>query len=216
MLVFLDERSCYKVSAIIGVCSTNFCSFVADKRKVLFPDNNTISKSVFDNDNTDKIFQVNDRVLFGAAGIFYHNEAILDPLTGFRNMEDITLRLAIRATKEYIKRSCFPEGLSRTYMIGGKDNRGRFCIYEIHLNWETGNIDVVERSSDSPEGNYGVSILVPNSLFSKKSFYLDMVSGCITGSTTHGELMKKLSRIISSMADEDESIGKDTMILDVF
>lgn len=58
------------MSAVIAVCGTNFCTFAADRRMVI-PDENTFLCA---NDETDKIFKVNDRVLLGMTGIFWRWE----------------------------------------------------------------------------------------------------------------------------------------------
>ena len=201
------------MSTVIGICGTNFCSLCADSRRVV---DHASGWDVAD-DETQKIFKINDRVLFGAVGVFETTEGLTAPFDVYPDKDAISVRMAYKAVSAYIERNvrrCWVA--PRWYIVGGKDNKGDFCLYEIHLNGETGVVDVVLRKPAPPVFNFAMTCGLPPAMLPQRQKYMDLVEGVITSSRTHGEMLSGIGDIIRGIAAEDMSVGGEVMTISVF
>lgn len=213
MLVFWDERMCLCMSAVVGICGESFGLLFGDTRKIRFKDGNFEKPEVV-NDTTQKIFQINGRVMVGATGLFAGNEKeLLAPFDGFSDKDVISMRLAAKAIKSYLERIASTVPGPRGYIVVGKDNRGRFCSYEIRINTETGMVELTENTLDPNRNNYAISCALPRSLARYKDTYLNKISECILSSTRVEEMAQKVCRVIQEMSDKDMSIGKEIDVI---
>ncbi len=205
------DGSVMNMSAVIGICGENFCSFVADKRKTL---NQGLKYHIAD-DDFRKIYKINDRILIAGTGLFDIEEEITSPLDVYPNKSGLTLRLVYKAVVSYIERRKYDIKFPRNYLIGGKDNKGKFCICEVHFNVETCEVETTLRMPNPPESNFALSLAIPNRLKNMHDDVLEMVSDCITSSTTHSEMIQKVSDVIEDLSVLDDTIGKNTYSLTV-
>lgn len=214
MYCIIDDGAIQSMSTIIGVCGTNFCTLCADSRKVAY----TSSGVEVVNDSTQKIFKLNDRVLFGAMGIFASYESFLDPFNVYPDKSVITVRMAYKAVVDYINRNknSICGCMFRNYFVGGKDNKGRFCIYEIHLNTETKEIETTLRIPEPPTYNFSVSCGLPFSLQPQKQEFVDLIGNTVTSSTTHAEMLNGLKKIIDRISEVDITVGGEVQSVSVF
>lgn len=199
------------MSAIIGVCGENFCTFFADSRKI----ESVGSEFQVANDNTKKIFKFNKKVLFGATGLFRKDEEMLSPFKGI-NRKKMTADDVLRATQLYanklVNNSESPL-LARNYLIGGKFS-GRFCVHEVHINPETREVAL---SLKQPVHNeFGISVCLPRGLSSQVNRWTSRVEACIKSSRTHDEMVKKVKSVINEMAKVDTSVGGEVYALSIF
>lgn len=199
------------MSMVVGVCSTNFCSLIADGRRVTVDGsgNMKIAEEKF-----QKIFKVNDRVMLGATGWFQSGENLLSPIKDYCDPSAITMRMAKKAVLEYIERNQARITTTRNYILGGKDNKGRYCLYEIHVDGDTHSVEVEERIP-SPPYNFGVSCALPQKLAERKQEFLDLIGSCITSCKTHEEMKEKLAAVIREVSDLDDTVGKEIACLTV-
>ena len=203
------------MSAVIGVCGTNFCTLCSDSRKVV----NKGGKFVVDSDTTQKVFKINDRVLLGATGLFDIGELSYAPLKVYQDPSVITLRMAYKAVLDYIerhKRSHMMLGRARNYLVAGKDNHGQFCIYEVHFNPMTEKTETVLRKPKPPQFNFAVSCSLPFSLTDDTQECIDAVAYVLNHSRTHGEMVSGVGNIICKISETDETVGGEIQSVSVF
>ena len=214
MSCIIDNGVIMYMSTVIGICGTNFCSLCADSRKVT-NDKNTV-KVV--NNTTQKVFKINDRVLFGATGVFKSTENLLDPLKVYPDKSVITVRTAYKAVIDYINRnkSIIDWCYFRNYMVGGKDNKGRFCIYEIHFNPDTGEVDTTLRMPSPPMFNFSISCALPLNLQGEEQEYINKVGNAISSSNTHGEMLNGIKDVIKEISKKDITVGGEMQVVSIF
>lgn len=200
------------MSAIIGVCGTNFCSFLADRRLTTTYEGKTKVVS----DDFHKIFKINNHVLFGATGLFERIEAIVEPLGSFRKWGDLTVQAAYNAAVKYAEDHLFAMPLARNYLIGGKDGSGRFCMYEVHVNFETCKVETRDMTPQPPNSNFGVSCCLPLRLTDRVDEYTDIVGKRVTNCTHHKEMLKQVADVIAQIADQDMTVGKQIEALTIY
>lgn len=214
MYCIIDDGAIQYMSTIIGVCGTNFCTLCADSRKVAYGSGGVEVV----NDSTQKIFKLNDRVLFGAMGIFSSYESFLAPFEVYPDKSVITVRMAYKAVIDHINRNMnsICGCMFRNYFVGGKDNKGRFCIYEIHLNTETKEIETTLRIPEPPTYNFSVSCGLPFSLQTQKQEYIGLVGDAVTSCSTHAQMVDSLKNIINKIAENDVTVGGEVRVVSVF
>lgn len=200
------------MSAIIGICGINFCSFVADRRLTTTYEGRTKIVS----DDFHKIFKINDHVLFGATGLFERIEAIVEPLGSFRKWGNLTVQDAYEAAVLYAEKHLYTMPMARNYLVGGKDDAGRFCMREIHINFDKGIVETHDRTPHPPSSNFGISCCLPLRLNGAIDDYVDTIDRCVTSSSRHTEMLQKVSGVIAQIADQDMTVGKQIEALTVY
>ena len=96
----ISNRTWYFMSAVIGVCGLNFCSFIGDRRRVT---NGEKTWELID-DNTQKVFKLNNNVLFGMTGLYYTRDNILDPISSIQNLKKASVKSVVDAVISYINK----------------------------------------------------------------------------------------------------------------
>ena len=191
------------MSTIIGICSSKFCLLVADRRSVSIHDG---SISLI-NDKTDKIFKLNDDVVYGVTGVFAEGEELLDPLNCLNNNKNITLNKVLNAIKNYtidkfpIIKSC----KHRNYIFGGKQN-GKYHLCIIQYNAQT---EKFEYNEFTPTGD-GIDyhIILPNNAIPFENELKSDMSEIFTKAKTVDELILETVKVIAKIADIDNTVGK--------
>lgn len=212
MCCIINSEVIRYMSTIIAACGTNFCTLAADTRKVKPQDNGW---AVVD-DCTEKIFKINDRVLFGAAGLFDYDETLTAPFDTCHDKNTLTLETACQMVLEYMEKYKFKisKYSVRNYIVAGKNNDGEFCIYEIHHNSSTGIPETILRKPQPPTANFAVTLALP--FFRNVRKYLEDVNSLVLNCGTHAALVNGLGKIINSIADSDMTVGKEIMTVSVF
>lgn len=195
------------MSTVIGVCGINFCLFAADTRMVT-EQNGSL---VFHNDDTKKIFKINQNVLFGATGLFHANETIIKPLEFFPNPNVVTVSNAQAATLDYMRQHLSTLSV-RNYLIGGKNDSGEFSLTYLHYNKATHNIDV-QVFKPVPPHSFAIICALPASLEPDAQRYQDLVGQLVNQCTSINDLVEGLAKIIRDIADKDASVGKKVLAL---
>lgn len=201
------------MSLIIAVCGTNFCSFVADNRLVRYKGYH--SGPEFVSDNYQKIFRVNDRVILGVAGCFRVDMEPLDPLKVYPDKSILTMRMTAKAVSDYLSSGDFDLVSGLKYMVGGKDNKGIFCVCEIAPDHSSGTFHTEWKYPNPPAQNFAISVAVPSSLLASQNELLDEVESAITGNTRHDQMLNDLGRIVKRAADKNFTVGKHITYLTV-
>lgn len=212
MCCIIRDGSVIHMSAVIGICGENFCSLIADERKTV---NQGMGYRVVD-DDFQKIFKINNRVLLGVSGLFGIEEKLTAPLDVYRDTRELSLRSVYKAVMSYLDRYRYQIHMPRNYLVGGKDNKGRFCIYEVHFNVETQEAETVMRMPEPPNSNYAVSCALPHELARETETVLAEISDRITDSKRHDEMIEKVSDLILDLSELNGSIGKNVCSLTVY
>ncbi len=213
-MLILSCGEAKKMSVIIGVCGTNFCTFVSDGRLVAYKgDEWTVSREDF-----KKIVQINDDLIYGATGVFREDEDILDPLKPYPDKNRLTMDSAYKAIIEHAEKIKYRIPCARNYLLGGKDKNGEFVLCEVHINFETYAVEAAVRKPEritASASTFCISCALPLSLTSEKEMWVDKVEKCVRSSTYHREMVDKISNLIREIADKDETVGKRICVLTV-
>lgn len=193
------------MSILIGICAERCCLLFGDTRRV---DYDGDRKKVLD-DETQRIFKVNERVLFGMIGSAGGMEALFAPLRGFQDKDAITMRLAVRATEGYLKRNLSALGGPRGYLVIGSDNRGRFCSHELRADPETGEVETTVRRPELPDEPCSVACMLPPDLAGDRERILDRIGRAARDGGDPEELAQRVCRLIREISKKETSVGKN-------
>ena len=190
------------MSAIIGICSTQFCLLVADRRLVSIQNASTVVA----NDDTDKIFKINNDLIYGATGVFVDGEDFLEPLKCFSSFENITLDMALNAIKDYTicNFQMIDSCNARNYILGGKqDSKYYMCI--IHYNGKIKKFEFESYCSSGDTIKYQL-ILPPNAVPFENQLRAEM-SDMFDKAKTIEALIIESGKLITKIATIDDSVG---------
>lgn len=197
------------MSAVIGVCGTNFCTFWADGRMV----SNSDGVIGVTSDHVQKIFKLNTHVLFGAAGWFDHRENIESAILNINDVDHVSVNTVQNAVVSYMEThtDILSKVKVRNYLVGGKMDNGKFIIYEIRWNNECKKIEVVERLPIPPASAYGISMMLPNASHEVHQHFLNRVATAISDSISLEQLIPKVADVIAAISTVDATVGKYVM-----
>lgn len=191
------------MSAIVGICGVNFCTFVSDGR--LSKLNENFKFDGVQKDDFQKIKKVNDKIIYGAAGFLGRKDGILDPFKSLYTKKNLTMSAARDLVFKYMTENKSQSPL-RTAMLGGKTENGKFCIYLFRMSAIDEEPTVELFQPEPPVKNFAAAFTVPmccrvpaNNLIGSK-FDMSKVS-------THSELLTKMDEFVSELSKIDQSIG---------
>ena len=204
------------MSAIIAICGSNFCSFIADTRRVV----SSGDRFVFADDSTQKIFKLNDHVLYGMTGLYDVHSSVLDAVSAMQDLSCACVDEVKECVLHYIE--AHQHGIiKRNYLVGGKMPDGTFRVYEIRFDPKTKRADVEVRAPLSNvlangKSTFGISLCLPDKAAGHKNFYMSKVEDAILSSHTHSEMLQKAAGVIGLISKVDDSVGQNVMALSVF
>lgn len=200
------------MSVVIGICGTNFCSLIADGRLVVgdYPNIQVVSEKVM------KVYKINDQVLLGGAGWFLGSEEITSPLDIYPDKGSITLVTAVDSIVKYIEKRKHKITANRNYLVGGKDEEGRFAMFDIQYDAVVHKISVNPRIPHPPRFNFAVVCCFPPKIEERYNEFFEKVSACVTTSREHREVVTKVAQVISEIAQVDDSVNSNVLAVNVF
>ena len=156
-MIIVPEGIWFHMSAIIGICGTNFCSFLADTRRTY---NSHFGYLVAD-DDTHKILKLNDNVIYEMTGLYdAEKETITSAIDGIGDKTSATPEDVLASILAYLDKHKYDIPRMRNYIVGGKDSNGKFVMYDVHMNFETYKPEVSSKTPVPPCSNYGISALL--------------------------------------------------------
>ena len=199
------------MSAIIAACGVKFCAFIADLRVVTFDENDNPK---FANDHTQKIFKLNDNILFGATGRFDGSEGFFSPLRCFSNFEGLTITAVCPAVKDYMSGNMeiLKRNKARTYLIGGKDSRGNYTLRVIKFDESNNKIVDDDYTPISAVSTSYVLALPSQAKLQEPKFTL-MMEEVIRNATTIQDVADGARAIIREIAKVDSTVSERSMAL---
>ncbi len=199
------------MSAIIGVCGVEFCAFIADMRVVTIDENDN---EKFANDNTQKIFKLNDNVLFGATGRFNRSEDFFSPLKCFSTFNGLTITAVCTAVKEYMSGNMgiLKRNKARTYLIGGKGSSGTYTLRVIK--YDATNNKIVDEDYTPPSAvTTSYALALPTQAKLQEPRFTLMMGEVIRNATTVQEVADGAKLVIREIAKVDSTVSEKTMAL---
>lgn len=214
MCVRINDGVLQSMSVVVGVCGTNFCTFWADGRRVVNDSESPSGYRVDGDDHYQKIFKLNDRVLFGATGVFLMSEDLCDPVNTIADLSNASAKMVKNAVVDYLKTKHDPE-LIRNYLVGGKERNGAFVIYEIA--WDTAQRKalVVERRLKQSRGGYAISMSLPIGEKQLAQKALSAAQAMVQQASDHEDLEHKITSVIYSISRLDDTVGPEAMSLTI-
>lgn len=214
MCVRINDGVLQSMSVVIGICGTNFCTFWADGRRVVSDPETATGYRVDGDDHYQKIFKLNDRVLFGATGVFLMSEDLCDPVNTIADLSNASAKMVKNAVVDYLKTKHDPE-LIRNYLVGGKERNGAFVIYEIA--WDTAQRKalVVERRLKQSRGGYAISMSLPIGEKQLAQKALSAAQAMVQQASDHEDLKHKMASVIYSISRFDDTVGPAAISLTI-
>lgn len=214
MCVRINDGVLQSMSVVIGICGTNFCTFWADGRRVVSDPETATGYRVDGDDHYQKIFKLNDRVLFGASGVFLMGEDLRDPVNTIADLSNASAKMVKNAVVDYLKTKHDPE-LIRNYLVGGKERNGAFVIYEIA--WDTAQRKalVVERRLKQSRGGYTISMSLPIGEKQLAQKALSAAQAMVQQASDHEDLKHKMASVIYSISRFDDTVGPAAISLTI-
>lgn len=203
-------REVIGLSTIVAVCGVNFCTFVADQRKVRYtPDGIDILSDKF-----KKIYRINDHLIYGAAGVFNGDEHPQDVFTGCADINTLSVKMAKNMVVQYMRDNADKIGV-RNCIVGGRVHGDKLELYEIHWDAKKRKPVVTQRAPNPPKQNFAVSVVLPPFVEAMATEIIGGVEAAVTGSRTVKELETKLAYIIDKMSKLDPSVGGEPQIITI-
>ena len=202
----LQEGSCHGMSVVIGIAGENFCSLVSDGRRMInLPTAENPHMWRVDSDECQKVYRLNANVIMGGTGIFQKTETVLTPIGLADAPHTASVRVVHSAVRDFLNRHKKAIVCPRNYIIGGRENDGGFCLYQVHFDPTAQKIE--SHRWEPKKNEFAVVCALPASLAGQSEHYTDMVHECITSSRTHGEMLKKVEDIITGISEIDDWVG---------
>lgn len=193
------------MSIVVGICGTNFCTFFADTRLTQIGQSNTYAYS----DGFHKISKINDRVLFGASGLFMPGEQIVDAIQKCPDLRTASVKVVRRAILQYLKSHQYKLTTPRCYMIGGREQDGGFVITQIQYDACLHKISEKHYRPTPPQTDYGIACSLPESFAPHRNQFLDNIVVIVNSCKAHNELKAKVEVYLHKVSPLDETVGPD-------
>lgn len=216
MCVIMGGGVLQGMSVVIGVCGPDFCTFYADGRRVVNDHSAPNGIRVVGDDRFPKVFKLNPRVLYGAAGWFDMDTDLRDPVQSIPDIQNASVRVVKQAVVNYLKKEKSNSRiLPHSFLIGGKNRDGSFSMFEIALDRQNDRVSVMDRSPSLPRNNFGLSMMLPINDQQVAQRMVSKTGELILQSKSLDELDRNMSAIIYSISQMDEAVGPSALKVSV-
>lgn len=198
------------MSVLISVCGTNFCTFVSDGRKVEFDEEERIKGICAENQR--KVFKLNDKLIFGVTGLYRESSNLLDPFKEYPDHSVLTMPLALKALIRYLENRKYVTSF-RNYFLGGKNNKGEFCLYTIKFNEDVANFAPVLYQPN--EGNFNIRISTNLNDFDGNKLIDKHLRNTMPWKN-HEDLVMHMKDIIKEISITDPTVGGNIFVESIF
>ena len=216
MCVIMGGGVLQGMSVVIGVCGPDFCTFYADGRRVVNDHSAPNGIRVVGDDRFPKVFELNPRVLYGAAGWFDMDTDLRDPVQSIPDIQNASVRVVKQAVVNYLKKEKSNSRiLPHSFLVGGKNRDGSFSMFEIALDRQNDRVSVMDRSPSLPRNNFGLSMMLPINDQQVAQRMVSKTGELILQSKSLDELDRNISAIIYSISQMDETVGPSALKVSV-
>lgn len=206
MLCYIDGEV-NVMSVAVGVCGEDFFTLIADSRKTKYDRNGECPAD----EQFKKLFRINGNVIFAMTGIFLDESEIHRPFEGI-DTTSVDVDVAANAVIGYYNRRAPYHPVNQSYIIGGRNSAGDFVAYSVK--YEVGGTPVVERWH--PTGGHALLISLPPALVADGEKYREVFGACITSSTEHDEMVRKVGVEIAKISAIDITVNANIQTMSVF
>lgn len=213
-MLIINPRTVNFMSTVIGICGENFCVFVGDKRKTRPSDDE--QKLVVVDDSTDKVFKLNDQLLFGYVGEIRTWESIVQPFNEVKDKSKLSVNKAERLIKAHVN-DLRDRGLLfgiRNYLLAGIDSDGAYFMKRIC--YSGGEMKDKKYKPDFVHNNLCHEVLLPPRLVPKKEYYNQRLNEKIQKSRGVFGVANAAESLIREIADADNSVSKNCTKLIIY
>lgn len=216
MRVIMGDGVLQGMSVVIGVCGPDFCTFYADCRKIVNDNAAPNGIRIVGDDRFQKVFKLNPRVLYGAAGWFDMDADLRDPVQSIPNIQNASVRVVKQAVVNYLKKEKSGSRiLPHSFLVGGKNRDASFSMFEITLDRQNDRVSVTDRSPSPPRNNFGLSMMLPINDKQVAQRTVSRTGELILQSKSLDELDHNMSAIIGSISQMDETVGPSALKVSV-
>lgn len=216
MCVIMNDGVLQGMSVVIGVCGLDFCTFYADGRKVVNGNSAPNGIRVVGDDRFQKVFKLNPRVLYGAAGWFDADADLLEPVQSIQDIQSASVRVVKQAIVDYLKKEKSSERiLPHSFLVGGKNRDGSFSMFEITLDRQNARVSVMSRSPSPRRSSFGLSMMLPIQDPQVAQRCIARTGELIQQSKSLDELNHNMSAVIYSISQMDETVGPSALVVSV-
>lgn len=199
------------MSVIIGVCGQNFATLWADQRMIQYQDGQPISFR----DDVIKIFRLNERVLFGAAGLFKNGEDVRDAVSGLEDLERASVKVCKDAILSFLKANqragrYLPV---RNYILASKQKDGTFIMYSVHWDPDTKKAKATSYYPYTGDAAFGMVVALPQAPTQFQKECEDSVARLITTAQTYNTLDVGITTLIQEISKRNPTVSPDSMSL---
>ena len=200
------------LSVLVGVCTETSCTFFADQRSTRTLKDGTTAET---KDDAQKIFKVNDRLLYGVTGFLPDWEPITGPLDGLQDTDRLNADDLLGIIIEYLNANELrlrDAGAGRIYVIGGVNRDGEYCIYKLHVSVSTYEIFVDEVNPAKDGHPIGIIYCTPPSLSTRLREFESGLSDTIQSSDA-GTMNENVAAYIREQTKDDPWVGGEIQCL---
>lgn len=186
----------------MAFCGVNYCLLASDKR-VTFR-NNTDHIEV--DDSFEKIFKVNDNVIFGGTGSFWGNEDVYEPIKSRMN-DRLSIVDAVKMTEQFMYDNLvYVSLMKRNYFITGKDEDDIYYLVRVSLNEEERSVQTISYVPKDLKQN-ATMLVLPHSLgdIRQAKKYNKMLNDSVKIASVLPDIYLGCSKIILSVSNDDPS-----------
>lgn len=210
--VEIEPKEWSTTSVIIGVCGVNFCTFVSDGRLSSLDEHGGYKG--IKSDHFTKIKKLNPRLIYGLTGLIHKDEDILSPFDGI-SANKLLMSTAKKKVLGYLDEHP-AVAIKRNMLLGGRNEMGQFCMYEIRMNADMDEPEIVMRKPQPPLMNFSISYSVPQTCQEYMNECIDKYLVKTMPWGGHPKLVSHLEEAIDFLSTIDPTIGGTHFVKNVF
>lgn len=199
------------MSVLIAICDRNIALLAADSRMSI--NSTEQSSEYYFDDSCHKVFKLNDRLMFGGAGVYERQEDLCAAFKGYE-LSALTLEHADKLIQGYMSKLMQRKTdlRNRCYILCGRNIDNEMCIYtyeydvmlreeEVHY-WNMSHEDVCKL-------HVGLSPI----LTKRTDEYAEKLRAIMHREDTIQGLKNGISELIREIADVDWTVGGEPEII---
>jgi len=197
-----------QLSIVIGICANNYCTFLADQRRVSFVGINEPNN--VEDEKFEKIFKIGNNLLLGATGIYASDERLTDAIGDATDIDSAFDNIISYLVFAQQRGRLFA---NRIYLLGGKNRDGENSLYTIKYNSNEHKIDTQKQSIPVGINATTFQCALPNVAAMNSEKYNNDITECIKIAKTHQEMIIRIKSVIEDVAEVDDTVNKNISVL---
>lgn len=211
MCVIIGDGVIFNMSTIISVCNRNYCILLADQRKCMTEGG---VWAPFD-EHYQKIYKLNQNILFGATGMFSSRETIMSPFESVGDLNCLSIDECVQLLADYmISSDTYREvEIPRNYILGYRNPTTGFGICEIKRNPITWEVEINRRIPPSDSNDFITSCFLPKILPQEREIIQSKIQDALIKNNDINDAIYDLIRIIGYIATKSITVNNNVTVL---